>query len=50
MSDQRDMDAIAEAVSRGKSLSAAAKAAGVSIFRAQALWARICARLGSQAQ
>ncbi|WP_265102090.1 hypothetical protein [Sphingomonas hengshuiensis] len=43
------MDVIAEAVSLGKTLSAAAKAANISVFRAQALWARICARLGSQA-
>lgn len=48
--DERDMDALAEAVSAGKSIGAAARKAGMSKFRGDFLWARICARLGVQAQ
>ena len=47
--DNAAMDMLAEEVSRHGSLSRAARKIGVSSFRAQALWARILARIGPQA-
>lgn len=44
------MNLLAEEVSAGRSLSAAAKRIGVSIFRAQYLWVIILSRLGAQAR
>lgn len=43
------MNLLAEHVANGKTLGQAARAANISLFRAQALWARICARLGEKA-
>lgn len=48
--DESDMNLLAEEVSAGRSLSAAAKRIGVSIFRAQYLWVIILSRLGAQAR
>jgi molybdenum-dependent DNA-binding transcriptional regulator ModE len=48
--DERDMMALAEAVANGASIARAARAAGMSPYRADFLWARIVARLGAQAQ
>tara|TARA_B100000678_G_scaffold277999_1_gene272333 strand:- start:545 stop:706 length:162 start_codon:yes stop_codon:yes gene_type:complete len=47
--DEKRMEAIAEGVANGMSIAAAGKRAGVSAIAARALWARICARLGDQA-
>lgn len=44
--DEKQMNAIAEAVAAGATLPAAFRRAGVSRIAGQALWARICARLG----
>ncbi|WP_262708681.1 hypothetical protein [Sphingomonas baiyangensis] len=44
------MNRLADRVAAGSSLSAAAKAIGVSKFRADYLWARIVARLREQAK
>lgn len=47
--DDRAMDELAERVSAHGSIARAARAMGVSTYRAAALWGRICARLGRQA-
>lgn len=47
--DERDMDALAEKVERHGSIARAAKQLGMSIYRAESLWAQICAGLGWQA-
>lgn len=44
--EEKQMDAIAEAVAAGATLPAAYRKAGVSAIGGMALWARICARLG----
>lgn len=44
--DEKQMNAIAEAVAAGATLPAAFRKAGVSGIAGKALWARICARLG----
>ena len=44
--DEKQMDAIAEAVAAGATLPAAIRKAGVSGIAGRALWTRICARLG----
>lgn len=49
MKDEDAMNLLAEHVANGKTLGQAARAANISLFRAQALWARICARLGEKA-
>lgn len=43
------MDALAEKVERHGSVARAAKQLGMSIYRAESLWAQICAGLGKQA-
>lgn len=48
--DDARMDAIAEAAANGATLPAAYRKAGVSSIAGQALWARICARLGVPVQ
>lgn len=47
--DERDMDALAEKVERHGSIARAARQMGMSIYRAESLWAQICAGLGWQA-
>ncbi|WP_288016483.1 hypothetical protein [Microcystis phage Mae-JY04] len=47
--DERDMDALAEKVERHGSIARAARQLGMSIYRAESLWAQICAGLGWQA-
>lgn len=47
--DERDMDALAERVERHGSIARAARQLGMSIYRAESLWAQICAGLGWQA-
>ena len=49
-SDEADMDALAELVSAGATVSGAARRLRISHFRADYLWARIVARLGPQAR
>lgn len=44
------MDALASCVALHGSIARAAKQLGMSIYRAQALWMQICARLGDQAR
>lgn len=44
--EDKQMDAIADAVADGATLPAAYRKAGVSGIAGMALWARICARLG----
>ncbi len=46
--DERDMDALAEKVERHGSIARAARQLGMSIYRAESLWAQICAGLGWQ--
>ena len=48
--DERDMDRLADQLAEGRSLALAATRAGMSIFRAEALFHRIKARLGAQAE
>lgn len=48
MTDADAMDRLAELVADGLSLSAAARRLGMSTFRRDALWARICFRLGEK--
>ncbi len=42
------MNLLAEHVANGASLAVAGRRIGVSVFKRDALWARICARLGEQ--
>ena len=44
--EEKQMNAIADAVADGATLPAAYRKAGVSGIAGKALWARICARLG----
>lgn len=48
--DEDDMDSLADRVSRTGSIARSARAMKMSIFRAEFLWHRICARLGPQAR
>jgi hypothetical protein len=48
--DERDMDRLADQIADGRPMHLAATRLGMSIFRAQWLWHRICNRLGSQAE
>ena len=48
--DERDMDRLADQLAEGRSVTLAATRLGMSIFRAEALFHRICIRLGKQAE
>jgi hypothetical protein len=48
--DERDMDRLADQMAENRAMQLAATRLGMSIFRAQWLWHRICIRLGSQAE
>lgn len=48
--DEQDMDALAELVARHGSIARAARTLKMSIYRAESLWAQICAGLGRQAK
>ena len=44
------MDRLADQLAEGRSVTLAATRLGMSIFRAEALFHRICIRLGKQAE
>ncbi len=48
--DERDMDRLADQLAQGRSLALSATRCGMSIFRAEWLFHRICNRLGPQAK
>lgn len=48
--DTQDMDRLADQLAEGRSLAAAARRCGMSIFRAEALFHQIRYQLGAQAE